>query len=61
MDGQTDGLTDEYADRLMDGWRDDKHAGGNMDIRTNKQLESVAKISNFHYIEAFQCIGKPIH
>ena len=28
---------------------------------SNKQLESVAKISNLHYIEAFQCIGKPIH
>ena len=25
------------------------------------QLESVAKISNLHYIEAFQCIGNPIH
>ena len=25
------------------------------------QLEFVAKISNLHYVEAFQCIGNPIH
>ena len=29
--------------------------------RLRQQLESVAKISNLHYIEAFQCIGNPIH